>query len=663
MNADNSPSSDPRASAPSVGKFKRYDMKKLLGDPELRRKLIVQGTIATQAREGIDVSEAQAEDSYYVVTQAERAAFLGLVPFRSEAGENDGRHVEFVKSLYSYAATARTDVTLRDFESIDSAPLAYDKLSLIGSIFRENPKLDPTYATAAVGLQTSDDARFVRCHWEVLHDSHYWVPFSKGGAFCRFYSDTYLRVNWRDDGAEMKAWAGSLYNNSHWTRIIKNTELYFLPGLTWPRRTARGLSVRVMPKGGIFADKGPALFPKNDRAGSYLLGVVNTRLFEHLFTARTSFSWETGLMRSSPVPVVNADQMEKVGEFAQSLFTAKETWDTGNEICTRFSRPWVLQSECADGAKTLSAALDQVLRHEVFLDAQLTETYARLNDEVYRLYGVNAELRAKIEAAIGERPPELVWPQMEGKDRDQKRREHVDRLLTYLVKQILEADEDHLVCLQRVAHEPPLIERLREKLSACFPEQDPSALETEVVNELKKKTKGYHRAESLAEWLHDVFFETHNALYQQRPIIWHLASSQTRTEPGFACLVHAHHFDADALAKLRSVYVKDRITVLRREAAQAGQDGKADLRLDLLALAEEVEAYDAKLAHLQEGAHTGPEGGERDYRILTPWKSAAERPKGWKPDIDDGIKVNLAPLARTNLLRRRLKLGEVKDED
>ncbi len=652
MNAQNSPSPDPSPSAPATRKFKRYDMKKLLADPELRRKLIVQGTIATQAREGIDVTEAEAEDSYYVVTQAERAAFFGLVPFRSEAGENDKRHVEFAKALGGRTHEARTDLALRDFLSIDDSPLAFSVLSLIGPIFREFPPLQPSIGIARQGKATGDDPKWLRYHWEV--QAKHWVPYSKGGEFARFYKDTDILINWAPAKREELKSSGN---------GLPSEELYFRPAITWPRRTNKGISVRRLKEGCIFGDKSPIIIT-NDRAmESATLAVLNSALFEFLFRARTSYSWEVGIMKGMPFPHLGAKESSRLSSGAELIENVKAVWDTGNEICTRFSRPWVLQSEVVDGAKTLSAALDQVLRHEAYLDAQLTETYARLNDEVYRLYGVNAELRAKIEAAIGERPPELVWPQMEGKDADQKRREHVDRLLTYLVKQILEEDEDHLVCLQRVAHEPPLIERLREKLAACFPQQDPSALETEVVNELKKKTKGYHRAESLAEWLHDVFFETHNALYQQRPLIWHLASSQTRTEPGFACLVHAHHFDADALAKLRSVYVKDRITVLRREAAQAGQDGKADLRLDLLALAEEVEAYDAKLAHLQEGAHTGPEGGERDYRILTPWKTPAERPKGWTPDIDDGIKVNLAPLARTNLLRRRLKLGEVNEEE
>ena len=655
MNADNSNSPDQRPSAPSAVKFKRYDMKKLLADPELRRKLIVQSTIATQAREGIDVSEAQAEDSYYVVTQAERAGFFGLVPFRSDAGENDRRHIEFVRTLSNFHHPSRLDVSLKDFAAIDGSPLAYDRLSLVGSIFRDHLNLDPVYAIAAQGLATSDDARFTRSWWEVKdRKAIKWVPFAKGGEFSRFYSDLYLVINWAKNGEELRAFPAS---------VIRNPDYYHKAGLTWPRRTAKGLSVRLLPSGSIFGDKGPGLFLKDPEQRDYILAITNSRVFEFLFTSRTSFSWEVGIMKTMPIPKASYAQSRDLSSLAEGCFVIKSNWDTGNEICTRFSRPWVLHPEFADGTKTLSAALDEVLRHEAFLDEKLTETYAGLNDEVYRLYGVNFELRAKIEAAIGSRPPELVWPQLEGKDREQKRREHVGRLLTYLVKQILTEDKDHLVCLQRVAHEPPLLDRLREKLATCFSEQDPSSLETEVVNELKKKTKGYHRAESLSEWLHDVFFETHNALYEQRPLIWHLASSQTRTEPGFACLVHAHHFDADALAKLRSVYIRDRIAVLKREAAQAGNDGKADLRLDLLALAEEVEAYDAKLALLQEGAHTGPEGGERDYRILTPWKTPEDRPQGWHPDVDDGIKVNLAPLARTKLLRINLKLGETANDE
>ena len=660
MNADNSQSPDPRPSAPAVGKFKRYDMKKLLADPELRRKLIVQGTIATQAREGIDVTEAEAEDSYYVVTQAERGAFMDLDKFSKRENGIDERHEVFVRSLLHPQDNVRTDATLRDFALVDGAALTYAEVSILGEIYRGTVKLDNAFADVRGGMNSTESARFVRYFWEPARSSkRRWVRYCKGGDFARFYSDLQLVLDWSDDGKELKDLVRERYGSE--SRFIKSPEFYFKPGVTWTEKSSLGFSVRILEEGAIFNVAGPCAFPRRAGERFFLLGVLNSSVVAYTAKAISGRNFGSQYIGQIPIPSALPEVRQQIADLAQLSYETKRTWDRGNESSSAFVAPWLLL-DTKDQA-TLSERLNVISEKESHLDQVLTDSLGRIDRLVYGLYGLSEQNRADILRHLGGWPRELVWPRMEGKDTDQKRREHVDRLLTYLVKQILEEDEDHLVCLQRVAHEPSLIERLREKLAACFPEQDPSALETEVVNELKKKTKGYHRAESLSEWLHDVFFETHNTLYQQRPILWHLASSQTRTEPGFACLVHAHHFGADALAKLRSVYVKDRITVLKREAAQAGQDGKGDLRLDLLALAEEVEAYDAKLSQLQEGAHTGPESGDRDYRILTPWRKSAERPKGWRPDVDDGIKVNLAPLARTNLLRRRLKLGEVSEQD
>ena len=640
--------------------LRRFDMKKLLANPELRKNLIINGTITTQAREGIDITREQAETSYYVVTEGERAAFLGLVPFRTETGENDGRHVEFVTSLHADTMQCRTDITLKDFSAIDGAPFAYDKLGLVARLFRDNPKLDPNFADARRGGCTGDDDQLVRCWWERPFDPKNQKPFAKGGSFSRFYSDIYLRVGWDETRQTFRGYSG---RKGRETERPEALDYYFRAGLSWSRRTQRGFSIRRLPEGCVFADKGPSIFARQIGDENFLLAVLNSNLAEFLLRCLISFgSWEVGAVKKLPIPLNKGKDAHLIGDFSERIHDTKASWDTGNEICTRFDRPWVLQPTSTDNSTTLTSALDTVLEVEADLDAELESTYTQLNDAVYRLYGVD-KLRGKLEAAIGKRPPEIVWPQMEGKDRDQKRREHVDRLLCYLIKRIVEADADGLVCFESVAHEPPLLARLRKELHACFPQQDPTSLETEVVNELKKKSKGYRRAESLTEWLQDAFFETHSSLYQQRPLIWHLASNQVRRVPAIGVLVHAQKFNADALAKLRGTHLRDRLATLRREAGQASQDGREDDRLEALAAIEELEAYDAKLKHLQDGHHTGPEGSDRDYRLLTPWKSAAERPQGWNPDLDDGIKVNIAPLARTGLLRIKGRFGEKETED
>ena len=58
--------------------MKRVDIKAILRDPAKRRELMVLSIIATQAREGIITSRAQAEAAYDKVQEERRAANLRL---------------------------------------------------------------------------------------------------------------------------------------------------------------------------------------------------------------------------------------------------------------------------------------------------------------------------------------------------------------------------------------------------------------------------------------------------------------------------------------------------------------------------------------------------------------------------------------------------------
>ena len=230
--------------------------------------------------------------------------------------------------------------------------------------------------------------------------------------------------------------------------------------------------------------------------------------------------------------------------------------------------------------------------------------------------------------------------------------EHVWRLLSYAVKRVVEADADGLVPFATLSGEAGLLDRVHEELAALFPEQDVNQVEVEIANELKRRVKGYRPATGIGEWLENVYFDYHAALYKKRPIVWHVASSQG-TEPfAFGALCHYHRFDANRMAKLRAGYLRDAMETFRREAALVGREGRTDERVELQARLEEVQALDGKLQAVQEGHHEGPEDGDRDYRILTPWKSTDERPARWDPDVDDGVKVNIAPLQKAGVLRR-----------
>ena len=105
------------------------------------------------------------------------------------------------------------------------------------------------------------------------------------------------------------------------------------------------------------------------------------------------------------------------------------------------------------------------------------------------------------------------------------------------------------------------------------------------------------------------------------------------------------------MARLRSTYLREAMDTFRREAALADKEGRADDRVGWQAKLEEAQDLDRRLQWVQEGHHEGPEGGDKDFRILTLWKKPHERPKGWGPDLDDGVKVNTEPLQKAGVLR------------
>ena len=626
---------------------RRVNLKGILADENLRRELMVPTIQALQAREGIDTSREQAERAYFVATEADKAAFFDLDRFRGgkKAG-SDQREEMFVRALRSECADVRVDVARRDFGAIGGSPLSYRRVGLVSHIFKESTALDPAFGSAVQGLATAADPRFVRCQWEVpveaIGADLTWVPFAKGGGFSRFYSDVCLVVYWAHHGNAIRTFKGA---------YIRNEVDYFKPGLTWPLRTQRGFNLRIMPEGCIFGHKGPGIFPKHQDDTWFILGLANSAPAEYLLKGLMSFgSWEVGVIKRLPVPEPNPAQGECIGTLARQIHDAKAAWDTGNEISTRFTRPWLLQEELT--TLDLPSRLNRLAEQEASEETHIQALYADLNDEAYRLYGISAAHRAEIEATMGDRPPEVLWVAMERKDAAEKRMEHVWRLLSYAIKRVVEADDDGIVPFQAVASEPALIDRLRIELHQLFPQQDPNALEVALTNELKRRAKGYRSVASLEEWLNDEFFAYHESLYKSRPILWHIASRQGRGACAFGALVRYHTFDYERLAKLRGTHLRDAIAHCRREAGLANQEGRTDDRLLWQSRLEESELLDQRLQWLQEGANGHPAPG--DCRIRTPWKAEADQPQGWRPDLDDGVVVNIAPLQVAGVLRMEM---------
>ena len=625
---------------------KRVDLKRILADSDLRRKLMVSSIQATQAREGIHTTLEQASRAYYVVTEGEKTSFFDLGKFKPSKSQGDLRHEMFVWTLVNGPNQVRFDVARRDFKSIEGSPFAYQALGIVAPIFKSHPSLGSRWADVQGGMNSTESERFIRYRWEVdQNGNRTWMPFSKGGSFSRFYADIDLVMDWTDAGAQYKRLVEQKYGSA--SRFVKSESYYGRPGITWTEMTSKGLNAKKLPEGCIFNCKGPCAFPKNDRETGYLLGVLNSKLAHALMKCLTSRSYGSTYVAQLPVPTADVRLQRRIAELGEVIFEAKAAWDQSNETSSRFIAPWLIMENPRSTSTAVRQRLDSLITFEAAEDARIQSRYDELNKAVFQLYAVPDQSRQFIDEMVGERPPEIIWPQMEGKTPEQKRTEHVWRLLSYTVKRVVETDPDGIVPFRHVSGEFPLLDRVRAELGSLFPGRDVNEVEVEIVNELKRKVKGYDRAESIREWLENVYFEYHISLYKNRPIFWHISSKQGKAPAAFSALVHYHRFDKDRMAQLRGVYLREAIGVFRREAALASQAGRTDDRLEWQARVEESEELDRRLQRVQEGFH---QGGE-DFRILTPWKTDAERPKGWDPDINDGVKVNIEPLQRAGVLR------------
>ncbi len=184
-------------------------------------------------------------------------------------------------------------------------------------------------------------------------------------------------------------------------------------------------------------------------------------------------------------------------------------------------------------------------------------------------------------------------------------------------------DDDGIVCIPSVRGEDPAVDRLLRLLHAA------------EIN---------HR-ENLNAWLRDKFFQEHCELFHQCPFIWHIWDGK---KDGFAALVNYHKLAGPQgkklLESLTYSYLGDWIT--RQEAAVKNNESGAD---DRLLAAKDLQEKLAAILH-----------GEPPYDIFVRWKPLHEQPIGWKPDINDGVRMNIRPFMLADLSRGRRGAGVLR---
>ena len=187
-------------------------------------------------------------------------------------------------------------------------------------------------------------------------------------------------------------------------------------------------------------------------------------------------------------------------------------------------------------------------------------------------------------------------------------------------------DNDGLLGVPAVAGEKPLADRLGAYLAAVFGNDWSDALERRLVAEADETLdKKAARDGSLEAWARDRAFRQHCALFGRRPFLWHISDG---LKDGFSVFVDYHRFDQANLRKLTYTLLGDWL-----------DRAKAD---DNALRYEKGRELQQKLEKILEG--------EKPYDIFVRWKSLAQQPLGWDPDLDDGVRQNIRPFIIAGVL-------------
>jgi hypothetical protein len=193
------------------------------------------------------------------------------------------------------------------------------------------------------------------------------------------------------------------------------------------------------------------------------------------------------------------------------------------------------------------------------------------------------------------------------------------------------SDRDGIMPLHAGSACRSLADRVREIMSAADGAQLTPAREHALVRSadalLEKKEA---KDASLEGWLSDRAFRQHCALFGQRPFIWHIWDGM---RGGFSVFVNYQKLNRATLERLCYTFLGDWIRASKAEQ----QNAKV----------ERGEQLQQKLERIIRG--------EAPYDIFVRWKTLAEQPLGWEPNINDGVRLNIRPFMTAGILREEPK--------
>ena len=557
-------------------------------------------------------------------------------------------------------------VAQNEFKKIPGSPVAYWVSERMRQVFEEGTLLGKL-VDVRQGLATADNDQFLRRWHEVGHgkcsygsesrdaaaqSGKKWFPYNKGGEFRKWYGNQDYLVDWEHDGRAIRAFGTE--NGGRARSVLRNTEFYFLPSVTWSFVSSSYFGVRYSDAGAVFDVGGSSAFP-SERDHLWVTGFLcSKQVYEFMRVMNPTLNFQVGNVAALPVlsdPVHNHQSaIEKVVKLL--ILHTRIDWDAYERSRDFESLPILMAS--SDTTPTLESSYTAwtTLNRETIAEMK------RLEEENNRLfidaYGLKDELTPDVpieQITLTVNPAYRYGGNLTEEEQwDRFRPDTMKELISYAIGCMMGrysldvpgliyahsggadfdpsrytrflADPDGIVPLTDGEwFDDDAAHRLIEFISVVW---DKGHLEDNLtfLTDNVQRGKNESSRETLRRYLCDSFFKDHLQTYKKRPIYWLFSSGRNKA---FQCLVYLHRYNEGTLARMRTEYViplqgmmASRVRQLERDIAAAASTAHRNRlekeRATLVKQQSELREFDEKLRHYA------------DQRIGL--------------DLDDGVKVN-----------------------
>jgi hypothetical protein len=527
------------------------------------------------------------------------------------------------------------------FAELPGSPFAYWVSKRVRHLFGALPRFDTGGRLACRTNSVDNDFRYVRSWWEVDNASlgGPWRSWAKGGAFSPWHYDVDTVIAW---DAARSTYTGFLGTENRPLERPASVQHFFRPGITWPRRT-NGLSFRVLPRGCVFGDKGPAAFVDGDDSFQLLAlaAILNSRTFGYLMAvqlARTELaqSYEVGLIQQTPVPDLSNPSIEALADLARRAWSLKRRLDQTKETSHAFLLP--------------PGPIEQLTGFDrAEIERQLAAIQHEIDDRTFDLYGVGPEERSTIAESAKSAESSAISEantvdEAHGDERSEEEYMPVGApkhaLPSWLLGVAFGRFDKRLATGERgIPPEPEPFDPLPSRSPGMWPENEPRGLippdilvdDTGHAHDLAAHATnasvgtGFTVHDNLGQWLAREFFPLHIKMYsksrRKAPIYWQLATPSA----SYSVWLYLHAFTRDTLYKVQNDYVVPKLAHEERRLESLRREQGNPTAADRKSLAAQETFVDELRALLDEVKRIAPL---------------------WNPNLDDGVIVNFAPLWR-----------------